>query len=107
MRMHFVGIDRQFKPYADLHHGVVQEGDFGWVVTYPNGYETWSLCVFCPKFRGCLTPVHREAADDKKHVWNWDGNVEEPTISPSIGCDQAPRCGRHMSIIKGNINEPT
>lgn len=34
-------------------------------------------------------------------VHGWDGNEQEPTLTPSIGCDQ--RCGWHGHIIKGEI----
>ena len=32
-------------------------------------------------------------------VWQWDGNVERPTISPSINCHGG--CGRHYTVING------
>lgn len=34
-------------------------------------------------------------------MWHWDGNVERPTISPSIDCQGG--CGRHFSIIAGEV----
>lgn len=33
--------------------------------------------------------------------WHWDGNMESPTITPSIGCDQ--KCGWHGGIAAGEI----
>lgn len=32
-------------------------------------------------------------------MWQWDGNKEAPTISPSIDCRGG--CGRHFTMIKG------
>ena len=49
--------------------------------------------------RICSIPITQEPAANRK--WDWDGNWEEPTISPSIGCDA--RCGWHGHIIKGDI----
>lgn len=34
-------------------------------------------------------------------VWQWDGNVQNPTIRPSIACNGG--CGRHFTITKGNV----
>ncbi len=31
-------------------------------------------------------------------MWNWDGNIEQPTIRPSIACQV---CGWHKTITKG------
>ncbi len=33
-------------------------------------------------------------------TWLWDGNIDQPTIQPSISC--LP-CARHFSIIKGKV----
>ena len=33
-------------------------------------------------------------------MWQWDGNLEAPTILPSIDCHGG--CGRHFTMIKGN-----
>lgn len=35
-------------------------------------------------------------------TWQWDGNAERPTITPSIDCKGG--CGRHFSIINGGIS---
>lgn len=32
-------------------------------------------------------------------MWQWDGNLEAPTISPSIDCQGG--CGRHFTMVKG------
>ena len=42
--------------------------------------------------------------DGPPRTWQWDGNEAEPTITPSIGCDAAPRCGCHRTITAGVIS---
>lgn len=32
-------------------------------------------------------------------MWQWDGDVELPTITPSIDCKGG--CGRHFTLIQG------
>ena len=32
-------------------------------------------------------------------MWNWDGNMTHPTISPSIDCKGG--CNRHFTMISG------
>ena len=53
------------------------------------------------KFRNCSVKITTEA--QQHPVWHWDGNKEEPTLTPSIGCDGPKRCGWHGSITKGEI----
>lgn len=43
-----------------------------------------------------------EQTDGPPRRWHWDGNVEAPTITPSIGCDQ--RCGWHGHITNGETH---
>lgn len=35
-------------------------------------------------------------------MWQWDGNVEQPTITPSVTCNGG--CGRHWVITKGVVH---
>lgn len=65
------------------------------------------LLMPCPKKSWCEVPVTLgEAYTDpiRGLVWGWNGNVERPTITPSIGCDIAPRCGQHRVITNGVIS---
>lgn len=32
-------------------------------------------------------------------MWQWDGNFQQPTITPSIDCKGG--CGRHFTMTKG------
>lgn len=45
--------------------------------------------------------VHVDDDGNKRRRWHWDGNMESPTITPSIGCDS--RCGWHGHITAGDI----
>ena len=42
-----------------------------------------------------------ESDANKVRRWHWDGNMEAPTLSPSIGCDA--KCGWHGHIVAGDI----
>lgn len=49
----------------------------------------------------CAVGVNRGPANQELRLHGWDGNIEAPTITPSIGCDNAPRCGFHGHIVAG------
>jgi hypothetical protein len=51
----------------------------------------------------CKCSVHITSGPPTHPRWHWNGNLECPTLSPSIGCDAAPRCGWHGHIIDGEI----
>lgn len=51
------------------------------------------------KNRLCEIPIHLD--QPFRGTWNWDGNMEKPTLRPSIGCDH--RCGWHGSIENGEL----
>lgn len=36
-------------------------------------------------------------------TWQWDGNVERPTITPSIDCKGG--CGRHFIMTNGRVSQ--
>lgn len=42
-------------------------------------------------------------ADPQGNRWHWDGNMEAPTLSPSIDCSVPRRCGWHGHIINGEV----
>lgn len=55
----------------------------------PQGREQRGpILVFgCPNGRGfCSMPIAPSPANCNKAVWSWDGNVDAPTLSPSIHC---------------------
>lgn len=67
----------------------------------------------CPHGKRCgvfLAPTFiPRPADDKCNAWAWDGNVDQPTITPSINCiaekDGKPTggCGWHGFITNGRF----
>lgn len=62
------------------------------------------LVMSCPKKAWCEVPIqHGKESESgpRGRVWGWDGNVDAPTITPSVGCDNAPRCGQHRVITNG------
>lgn len=84
-----------------MYHLIEKPGDFAYRI---DGAD-WQLAMHCPKFKVCYIPVHQAPAGDTplRRMWQWDGNEAEPTITPSIGCDLAPRCGAHRTIQRGEI----
>jgi hypothetical protein len=67
----------------------------------------------CPNARQCrvfIGPAFEARRNESEpNVWAWDGNVEHPTITPSINCiaekDGKPTggCGWHGWITKGRM----
>lgn len=77
-----------------------------------KSYETTAHIIFvCPNGRRCtilLGPRHVDrSSPDRLCVWKWDGNMDRPTITPSINCiaekDGKPTggCGWHGYITDG------
>ena len=92
MKMNYLG--------RGMYEAIQQPGDFA----YRIDGDRWQLAMHCPKFRICYVPIHQAApTDGPPRTWQWDGNEAEPTITPSIGCDAAPRCGCHRTITAGVI----
>ena len=90
--------------------GIEKPGDFGWRIDMDREQidGIWTdkcaqvyFVQHCPKFGVCMIKVHRAAPDQSTATWQWDGNFDAPTITPSIGCDAAPRCGAHRTITGG------
>jgi hypothetical protein len=63
-----------------------------------DGREGTRLYLWCP---GC-EDLHAVEVKDERVRWEWDGNLDAPTISPSILVngtgDRHPRC---HSFVKG------
>lgn len=79
-----------------------------------QGYEANAHILFvCPNGKRCSVLLGPRFVDrptpDSCCVWGWDGNVEVPTITPSINCismkDGKPTggCGWHGFITNGEI----
>jgi len=78
---------------------------------YPG--STASILFVCPNAKRCSvllgpTFVDRPTENDLC-IWGWDGNMENPTITPSINCisekDGKPTggCGWHGHITNGAL----
>lgn len=52
----------------------------------------------CPKTPGKECHVLLKPWPINAPTWEWDGNAQEPTLSPSIDCTD---CGWHGHIVKG------
>ena len=90
--------------------GIEQPGDFGWRIDlgreridgiWRDKIVQIQFAQHCPKFGVCLIKVHQAPRDQSTATWWWNGSYEAPTIRPSIGCDNAPRCGAHRTITDG------
>lgn len=83
-------------------------------VTSKYGFEirinpqdiTGMFVMMCPNRNSqCGVSIIKGAADEATGRHGWDGNKDEPTITPSIGCTTQGRCGFHGNVIKG-VREP-
>lgn len=66
--------------------------------------ETTAHIMFvCPGAKRCGVFVGPEFVGRKTpndlNIWQWDGNLEQPTIKPSINC--VGGCGAHFFITGG------
>jgi hypothetical protein len=72
-----------------------EDGPNGWVIRwYPEG-EVGGVAFNCP---GCGSDCYIPIKSDTG--WTWDGNVESPTLRPSLGqrC-----CGWHGYLTAGRF----
>lgn len=62
----------------------------------------WKTLVFhCP---GCKRDHPIRVKAPQGPVWSWDGNLDAPTVSPSLLCDQNdPERRCHLFLIGGRI----
>lgn len=79
-----------------------------------EGYENTAHILFvCPNRKRCGVLLGPRFVDrktpDSLCVWQWDGNIERPTITPSINCiaekngQPTGGCGWHGFITGGVI----
>lgn len=57
------------------------------------------LCVKCPRSHDGFCRFSLWGKPGNGTIWNWDGNVHKPTISPSI--NRLGGCERHFTIVAG------
>lgn len=88
-------------PKPDEFFWIVGQRREGQGVAEDGLAEPMSIVFPCRggKYAHCMVNVtHGDAVHP---TWHWNGNIQEPTLSPSIGCDA--RCGWHGHIINGEI----
>lgn len=87
--------------------GNIEPGTFAWYIGKSDGTLASDglampqaiLFVCLNGKRQCRIEVTTGPAQHPQ--WHWDGNLDEPTITPSIGCDH--RCGFHGHLIRGEL----
>ena len=91
-----------------LNGNIVANDEFGFVIRpgMPFTPEAVDMIQFHCRGRenricGVYLTLGPPQDDDGtgKRRWHWDGNMESPTIEPSIGCDA--RCGWHGNVTSG------
>lgn len=92
----------------------VPVGTFDIEMGAPSGYAATAHIIFvCPNAKRCSILLGPTFVDrptpDGLCVWGWDGNMDRPTITPSINCisekDGKPTggCGWHGHITAGEM----
>ena len=92
----------KFKPAPSTYNGQrIEPDEFAFIQVSTN--DVSGIVFHCrgnpSRPRLCSIPIRR--GEPLTGTFGWDGNMQEPTITPSIGCDQ--RCGWHGHLIKGEI----
>lgn len=93
---------RRIRNPSEVAHGTQRPGDFAWehdFTHFEHGAketdETLTLYICMPGGREAngsagWTPIHvRRGPPPTDRVWGWDGNLDKPTLQPSIhqpGC---------------------
>lgn len=78
--------------------GVKEPGDFTYIWKDSKPDQIIFANAGC-KFGKCDVRLTEGPAVHPR--WHWDGNLEKPTLTPSVGCDK--RCGWHGHITNGEI----
>lgn len=62
-------------------------------------------CYFpCPRNPGKECHVLLKPWPVNANTWDWDGNRDAPTLSPSINCNGPGGCLWHGHIVNGQLN---
>jgi hypothetical protein len=69
--------------------------------TRPDGSKR--LLFFCPGCKNYHEVTVVRGSEYKGPVWEWDGNMEKPTFSPSILCNQGTDLQCHLFVHDGMI----
>ena len=91
----------KFKATADfIYAGEMEAGEWGWIVLS----ELTRIFAFIPpggEIHAFLAVSRDKGAGVPGMEWQWDGNVEKPTLSPAIVLDH-PK-GWNGWVRKGNF----
>ena len=95
---------------VSLMGNTIERGQFGYTLRQgcgfnPSGVDTIQFWCRGGKKRICSVDLtlgpQLEADEHGRRRWHWDGNMEAPTVTPSIGCDA--KCGWHGHITAGEV----
>lgn len=89
---------------GNLYRRDLPDGMASWSTRYAKPEEMGALNFVCPC--GCKRvhslEVVRNAAEKQERQWIWDGNVDRPTLSPSINSTvERGGCGWHGWLTAG------
>lgn len=90
------------KPEAADHEGDLAKGEFCFDGDQGGGRPKW-MRFGCARAAGmeCQIALRPGQKNGVGASWEWDGNREAPTISPSINCEGVRHCGWHGWIRNG------
>ena len=93
-----------------VNGNTIDQNQFGYALKVGHGFtpdgvnEIQFRCRMNSK-KICVVPLtlgpNVEDDGNKVRRWHWDGNMQSPTVTPSIGCDA--RCGWHGHMTSGEI----
>ncbi len=82
--------------------GIENKGEFTYEWNFDGSVKT--LIFRCQRLnRNCSINIRKGEPEQGTHTFGWNGDIDKPTITPSIGCDDYPRCGWHGNITNGEI----
>lgn len=96
----------------------VQPGDFYWRVAESSdsgmthrppkdGERPTHMWFKCDQWRMHCIPIKPEKNENNNASWDWDGDLDKPTISPSIKSSDGNRILWHGHIVKGELKPCT
>ena len=87
----------------------LESGEWAWVLANEGDTEPWQLAFGCPCGNNCgggsvvhnsYIAVVRGPSSDA-HQWEWDGDWDAPTLTPSI--QRRGACEWHGFMVKGKF----
>jgi hypothetical protein len=79
-------------------------GDF--VLEPPNEFNKGMIDFVCPNGKQCGVGIRHGAfagGNGKMKRWGFNGNADQPTLTPSIDCRAPSGCGWHGHIVAGEM----